>query len=217
MTLTSLSVGYHPSMPILCPIDATLPEGRLVALVGRNGAGKSTLLRTLARLLPPLSGSISGPTPAIVLTTVPDLRNTTVRQMVAYGRLSHTGFFGKLSSDNYSAADRAISTLSIEPLADRLFCQLSDGEKQKVMIARALAQDTSTLLLDEPSAFLDYPSRMLLLQQLSELAHQHHKAILVSTHDIELAQRYADTFWIIRDHKLCVADDPRQLDLQNVF
>lgn len=217
MLLKSLSIGYNSSAPIVTHIDAELSIGRFVALIGRNGAGKSTLLQTLARLLPPLSGSIAGETPAIVLTQTPDLRNTTVRQMVAYGRLPYASLFGRLHPADWTAADDAIRLLDIQDLSARLFCALSDGERQKVMIARALAQGTDTLLLDEPSAFLDYPSRVQLMQTLGRLAHQHGKSILLSTHDIELAQRYTDELWLIRDHQLLTGLDPQATETASIF
>ncbi len=217
MKLNALSIGYNNSAPILKDIDAELIVGQLVALVGRNGTGKSTLLRTMARLQTPLSGSIEGDTPAIVLTSTPDLRNTTVRQMVAYGRLRFTGFFGRLHDEDIASADRAIARLGIEHLSERMFCDLSDGEKQKVMIARALTQDTSTLLLDEPSAFLDYPSRQQLMQQLQELAHHDQRSIVVSTHDLELAQRFADQLWVIRDGKLTIGIKPEDVDVSQLL
>lgn len=202
MKLSNLTIGYKNSAPIIKDIDAELLNGQFVALIGRNGSGKSTLLRTIAGLLAPLSGNIEGSRPAIVLTTAPELHHTSVRQMVTYGRLSHTGFFGKFRDDDLRAADQAIKTIGIEHLSAQLFSDLSDGEKQKVMIARALAQETSTLLLDEPSAFLDYPSRLQLFEKLQHLAHEENKAILISTHEIELVQRYTDQLWIVRDGKL---------------
>lgn len=217
MKLCALSIGYSNSAPILNAIDAELLKGELVALIGRNGTGKSTLLRTMARLLPPLSGNIIGATPAIVLSTTPDLRNTTVRQMVAYGRLPYTGFFGRLHERDIQVANEAMSAIGIEALADRLFCGLSDGEKQKVMIARALAQDTSTMLLDEPSAFLDYPSRLQLMEQLQNLAHNQQKAILLSTHDLELAQRFADRIWLIRQGELLTDIIPSSFDVEQAL
>ena len=217
MELSSLDIGYSNSAPILMGIDAELIAGQMVALIGRNGSGKSTLLRTMAGILPPLVGTVNGERPAIVLTAMPELRNTTVRQMVAYGRLQYTGFVGRLLTTDYDAADRAIDQLGIHKLVPRLFCDLSDGEKQKVMIARALAQDTTTLLLDEPSAFLDYPSRLLLMQQLRALAQHEGKAILVSTHDIELAMQYASELWVIRDGKLITGIDPKTFNPQSLL
>lgn len=217
MKLNALSIGYHNSAPILKDIDAELMQGQLVALIGRNGSGKSTLLRTIARLQPALSGTVEGETPAIVLTSTPDLRNTTVRQMVAYGRLRFTGFFGRLHKEDLDSADQAIARLGIEALSERMFCDLSDGEKQKVMIARALTQETPTLLLDEPSAFLDYPSRQQLMQQLQTLAHSDNRAIMVSTHDLELAQQFTDQLWMIRDGKLTTGIRPQEVDISRLL
>lgn len=217
MKLNALSIGYHNSAPILKDIDAELMQGQLVALIGRNGSGKSTLLRTIARLQPALSGTVEGETPAIVLTSTPDLRNTTVRQIVAYGRLRFTGFFGRLHKGDLDSADQAIARLGIEALSERMFCDLSDGEKQKVMIARALTQETPTLLLDEPSAFLDYPSRQQLMQQLQALAHCDNRAIMVSTHDLELAQQFADQLWMIRDGKLTTGIRPQEVDISRLL
>lgn len=217
MQLQSLSIGYNSSAPILSGIDAELIVGQFVALIGRNGAGKSTLLRTLAGLQPPLTGRITGATTAIVLTHTPTLRLTTARQMVAYGRLPYTGFFGRLHDQDYQAADNALATLGITHLAARLFSELSDGEKQKVMIARALAQDTPTLLLDEPAAFLDYPSRLQLMQQLQSLAHDQQKSILLSTHDVELACQYADQLWLIRQGTLQTSIKPTSVTPAELF
>lgn len=217
MILKNLTIGYNSSAPIVTDIDAELSVGRFTALIGRNGTGKSTLLQTLARLLPPLSGTIEGATPAIVLTKVPDLQHTTVRQLVAYGRLPFTGLLGRLHDTDWREADAAIRCLHIEDLANRLFSALSDGERQKVMIARALAQGTDTLVLDEPSAFLDFPSRLQLMQTLRRLAHEQGKCILLSTHDIELAQQYADELWVIRDRRLLTGVDPRTVNIADMF
>jgi len=195
MDLKQLSIGYKSSAPIVEAIDAELCLGSFVCLIGRNGTGKSTLLRTLAGLQEPIGGSYSKENCAIVLTKVPDLQHTSVLEMVGYGRLPYTGLFGKLREEDLQAARQAISTLGIEALAPRNFATLSDGEKQKVMIARALAQGTDYLLLDEPSAFLDYPSKVELMEMLKELAHSQRKGILLSTHDLELASRFADVLW----------------------
>ena len=204
MTITDLSIGYKK--PILKGISFELMPGRFVCLIGRNGTGKSTLLKTLAGLLPPLEGQIwlddrqlSQYTPtevarrvALVLTSTPDLANTTLRQLVAYGRLPYSSWLGKLHDADWQAADQAIARMSITHLAPRRLSELSDGERQKAMIARALAQGTDHLLLDEPSAFLDYESRQELMSLLLHLAHDEGKAILLSTHDLELARKHAD-------------------------
>lgn len=211
MKLQSLSIGYNSSAPIVRSIDAELLRGTFTCLLGRNGTGKSTLLMTLAGQLAPLSGSIiynnvsssaKDSTPALVLPKAPDLQNTTVRELVCYGRLPYTGLFGRLHEADYLAADEAISRVGITHLADRKINLLSDGERQKALIARGLAQGSDTLLLDEPSAFLDYPSRRALMTLLKELSHADKKTILLSTHDVELATQYADRLWVIEDHHL---------------
>lgn len=238
MILKELSIGYKSSAPIVTAIEAELACGQFICLLGRNGSGKSTLLRTLAGLQKPLSGSISLSDPSSTLhithstfhsthssfhsthssfhTTLvtphcPDLQHTTVSELVAYGRLPHTGLFGKLSAIDYQAADEAIKKVGIKALSGRLIQTLSDGERQKALLARALAQGSPTLLLDEPSAFLDYPSRRQLMQLLVALAHNEGKAILLSTHDVELATQYADELWVIENHALDIKE-PKSFD-----
>lgn len=208
MILQALSIGYNSSAPIVKAIEAELSCGQFICLLGRNGSGKSTLLRTLAGLQEPLEGKITTlqtpqtPTISLVTPHCPDLQHTTVRELVSYGRLPYTGLFCHLSPADLAAADDAIRLTGIETLANRYLHTLSDGERQKALIARALAQATPYLLLDEPSAFLDYPSRRQLMQLLVRLAHEEGKAILLSTHDVELAAQYADRLWIIRDQRL---------------
>lgn len=203
MILKGLSIGYKHSAPVVSAIDAELSIGTFCCLLGRNGSGKSTLLRTIARLQPPLSGQVICPEHVgIVLTQVPELQHTTVRQMIAFGRLGTTDWLGRLRQEDYDAADEAIRTVGIQPLADRLLGTLSDGEKQKTMIARAIAQASPLLLLDEPSAFLDYPSRHELMQVLQRLAHEQGKTILLSTHDVELALTHADHLWLLKEGHL---------------
>lgn len=206
MQLKSLSIGYNSSAPIVTSIDAELLPATFTCLLGRNGTGKSTLLLTLAGQLTPLHGHIiynnEEQHPALVLPKMPELTNTTIRELVAYGRLPYTGLFGKLNTFDYKAADAAIEQLGITALADKFVHQISDGERQKALIARGLAQGSHTLLLDEPSAFLDYPSRRQLMEQLQQLALTEGKTILLSTHDVELASAYADKLWIIQNHQL---------------
>lgn len=203
LSLKQLSIGYKHSAPVASAIDAELCVGEFCCLVGRNGSGKSTLLRTISDLQPALSGEmLRSVSFSIVLTQMPDLQNTTVRQMVAYGRLAHTDWLGRLKEEDYQAADDAIREVGIERLSSRLFCAISDGEKQKTMIARAIAQKAPLMLLDEPSAFLDYPSRRELMQLLQHLAHDKQQTILLSTHDVELAASHADSLWILSDHQL---------------
>lgn len=209
LRLSNLNIGYNNSAPVVSSIDAELSDGCFCCLLGRNGTGKSTLLRTIAGLQRPLTGTIERPDSiGIVLTGIPNLLNTKVREMVAYGRLAHTGIWGRLHDEDYAMADEAIRLVGIQDIADRLLSTLSDGEKQKTMIARAIAQQSPLLLLDEPSAFLDYPSRRELMHLLLDLAHIHRKTILLSTHDVELAAASADVLWIIND-KTMVKKNPQ--------
>ncbi len=120
-----------------------------------------------------------------------------VREMVAMGRSPYTGFWGKLSADDESAVDAAIAAVDIQPLSQRIVHTLSDGERQKVMIAKALAQQTPVILLDEPTAFLDFPSKVEMLLLLAHLAHDMQKIIFLSTHDLELALQTADRLWLM--------------------
>lgn len=227
MQIKALSIGYD--RPVCHPVSARLDAGDFVCLVGRNGSGKSTLLRTLSGLLAPLSGDVLfgektlrqisarelALTLSIVLTRLPDLRHTTVRQITASGRLPYTDLAGNLGPEDYEAADEALHFIGIQSLADRLFHTLSDGEKQKAMLARALAQGTEYLLLDEPSAFLDYPSRRELFSLLRNLAHKQKKAILLSTHDLELAVSSADRLWYLNNGNFTI-EKPETFNLENI-
>lgn len=199
LSLKNVTIGY--SAPLVSAIDAELVSGDFVCLVGRNGTGKSTLLKTIAGLIPPLAGEISAlKEVAIVLTQVPDLPNTTVFELVSYGRIPYLNLFAKLREEDKKAVTEAIETVGIKELTNRKISQLSDGEKQKAMIARALAQGSEILLLDEPSAFLDYPSKHELMSLLKNLAHEKNKAVLLSTHDLDLVNKYADKVWEVKDH-----------------
>ncbi|MBO7645825.1 MAG: ABC transporter ATP-binding protein, partial [Prevotella sp.] len=121
----------------------------------------------------------------------------TMRDVVAMGRMPYTGFFGKLSSEDNRIVDEAMKTLGIEQFANQQINTLSDGERQKAMIAKALAQHTPYILLDEPTAFLDYPSKVSTMQILRNLVQEHNKAILISTHDLDVALRYCDKVWLM--------------------
>ncbi len=225
--LRDLSIGYRAKgteKRVANDISATIFSGELTCLLGRNGIGKSTLLRSLSAFQPPLGGQILiGGSPidafsdkelsrriGVVLTEKPDLRNMTVRELVALGRSPYTGFWGGLTKDDEQVVSDALQQVGIEPLEKRLVHTLSDGERQKVMIAKALAQQTPVIYLDEPTAFLDFPSKVDTMQLLGRLAHEQRKTIFLSSHDVELALQMADRIWLMLPDRITIGT-PRQL------
>ena len=216
ISLSQLSVGYSLSHPVISDINLELRSGQLVCLIGENGIGKSTLLKTLTGFLPKLKGSLLlgnrdiesfsqrelARQVSIVLTQKPDVQNLTIEEIIGLGRSPYTGFFGRLRAEDRKVVDDAIATMGIEKLRGRMIQTLSDGERQKVMIAKALAQETSIILLDEPTAFLDFPSKAETFQSLQRMAHERDKLILLSTHDLELAVRFADSLLEVKRGRL---------------
>lgn len=220
--LTNLTIGYqsgHQAVTVCSGINATLEDGTLACLIGRNGCGKSTLLRTMAGLQKPICGkamagdadistspaSALAKSVSIVLTVNPGLELFTVRDTVGLGRTPYTGLWGILSKEDRTITDKSMELVGITKLADRQLSELSDGERQKAMIAKALAQQTPNILLDEPSAFLDYPSKLELMELLTTLSRQEGKAILLSTHDLDIAQRTAPLFWHLTSSALSIS------------
>ena len=226
ITLSNLSVGYqHPRRTpttVLAQLNATLHAGQLTCLVGANGIGKSTLLRTLAAFQPPIAGQMhyySGEQAApinlatlsqarlarlvsVVLTAKPSVENLSVEQIVALGRSPYTNIWGTLRADDRRMVAWAMDVVGITGLRHRLVQTLSDGERQKMMIAKALAQDTPVILLDEPTAFLDYKSKVEVLGLLARLAHETNKMVLLSTHDLEQVVHAADALWVVAKQQL---------------
>lgn len=213
--IARLSIGYGQHV-VGSGLEAGLAAGRLTCLVGRNGAGKSTLLKTLAGLLKPLAGSVTvdghdlyaltrqqrARMVAVVLTGRPEVCNITVAELVAMGRQPYTNLWGTLSDDDRRVVEESMERVGIGALRDRMAQTLSDGEWQKTVIAKALAQQTPVVLLDEPTAFLDYPSKVETLTLLARLARQTGKTIVLSTHELELAARLADAFCRLEDSRL---------------
>lgn len=213
--LDNLSIGYRSRggsvRYVAKDINATLFSGELTAILGANGIGKSTLIRTITKAQPALSGDVTmidrpilDYTPrelakqmSVVLTDKLDLKNTRVFDLVGMGRAPYTGFWGVLESSDIDIVQHSLEQVGIISLRDRMVDTLSDGERQKVMIAKALAQQTPVILLDEPTAFLDFPSKVETMQLLHRLAKELGKTILLSTHDLDLALQVADKIWIM--------------------
>ena len=233
VVLKNLSIGYTQKgneKVVAQGLNAAINSGELTCLLGCNGIGKSTLLRTLSAFQPALGGDVMLSTPqasdirpltsftdkelsriiGIVLTEKPDVRNMTTEDLVGMGRSPYTGFWGTLTAEDSQIVEDAISMVGIDTLRGRMIHTLSDGERQKVMIAKALAQQTPIIYLDEPTAFLDYPSKVEMMQLLRRLAHEQQKTIFLSTHDVELALQLADCLWLMEANQLSVGT-PRQL------
>lgn len=205
MKTTHLSIGYNNKV-IQHDLNLQAPAGHLVALIGQNGSGKSTLLRTLAGLQPALDGTFSTMdlTPAeraremaLVLTERLSLDNTTVEEIVAMGRYPYTSLLGTLTINDRNIIHQALTRVDMLAYSGRYYNSLSDGEKQRVLIAKALAQQTPLILLDEPTSHLDLPSRIKTMLLLRQLAHEEGKCILISTHELDIALHSADIIWLM--------------------
>ena len=212
--IENLSIGYLGKTDVKVVADrinAGINCGELTCLLGANGVGKSTLLRTLSAFQPKLGGKIEivgkeidaytdkelSTVISVVLTEKCDIRNMTVHELVGLGRSPYTGFWGTLRGEDKEVVERSIALVKIQNLAHRMVHTLSDGERQKVMIAKALAQETPVIFLDEPTAFLDFPSKVEIMQLLHHLSRSTNKTIFLSTHDLELALQIADRIWLM--------------------
>lgn len=218
--LSRLTVGYGSRL-LIEDAAAEFRPGRLTALLGRNGAGKSTLLRVIAGLDRPISGmaeiinskgqaeNLSDMPPqkrarevAFVTTQKVRIANMLCRDVVGMGRAPYTDWIGRLSKKDNEIVDKALAMVGMEEFADKTLDRMSDGECQRVMVARALAQDTPAILLDEPTSFLDLPNRYELCSLLAHLAHENNKAIIFSTHELEIALQLCDDIALIDTPRL---------------
>ena len=212
ISLSNLSIGYRRRV-VACNLNLSADESELIALIGRNGAGKTTLMRTIARLHPALSGEIMiagkplvqysrtelAGMLGIVSTEPVSVSHLTVKQLVSLGRFPHTNWIGKLAGKDIGMIEEAMQLTNIKLLAQKTLHEISDGERQRAMIARTLAQDTDVILLDEPTAFLDIPNRYEIINLLRHLARTKQKTILFSTHDLNIAMQEADKIWLMDD------------------
>ncbi len=215
---THISIGYKKAAPVFKNISFRAQPGDMVALLGVNGIGKSTLLRTVAGLqniitgeikiegkrMAQLTASAKATLVSLVLTDKINIDHITVRNLISLGRSPYTGWLGSLNEQDQKVINEVISLLHLQPLASKFFNQLSDGEKQKVLIARALCQQTPVLILDEPTAFLDFRNKKEIMKTLRQVSEQLHKIILLSTHDIEAALTYCNKCWIMTEQKTFV-------------
>ncbi|YAF95852.1 MAG: ABC transporter ATP-binding protein [Nodularia sp. CChRGM 3473] len=235
LTTHDLTIGYQTSRKtfrcVASNISVSLQAGELVCLLGPNGAGKSTLLRSLAGMQLPIGGEVRllgenlydlspldlAKRLSLVLTEKVDVGMLTAYTLVSLGRYPYTNWWGNLTSEDEAIVHWAIKSVGALHLASRQVNELSDGERQKIMIARALAQSPIVMLLDEPTAFLDLPRRVEIMQLLRQLARETHQAILLSTHDLDLALRLADQVWLLTTNGILHIGAPEDLVLSGAF
>lgn len=219
LTLSNLSIGYTSKKKktiVAKDLNVNLQKGELVCILGKNGIGKSTLLRTLTKVQPKLSGEIfldSKPLEvytstelakkiSLVLTEKIPPSNLTVFELIALGRQPYTNWLGTLTKEDKKQINFAIEQTNLEDLINKRCDELSDGQLQRVMICRALAQNTQIIILDEPTVHLDIQHKIETFKLLQNLAHQLHKTILISTHEIQLAIQMADELWLMTSQGL---------------
>jgi len=230
-----LAVGYKRKKSdayiLLDHLNLSVENGELICLLGQNGFGKSTLLRTLTGVQKPIKGDffINGKSISsyersqlakvlsIVLTENLNIGEVSVHSVVSMGRYPHNNWLGMLSGKDHMVINNVLEITGLSSYKEKMFNELSDGFKQKVMIARALAQDTSIILLDEPTAFLDIPTRIEILSMLRSLIKQFNKSIIFSSHDLDLALQTADIIWLISKDQKIEVGSPEDLVLNGHF
>ncbi len=227
LTIQNLKIGYSSKKKteiILDGIDITLKKGTFVCLLGKNGIGKSTLLRTISRVQPKLNGTIQidgknlesytainlSKKIGLVLTEKLPESNLTVFELIALGRQPYTNWVGTLSKIDIEKVNEAMQLTNISHLSQKKYYELSDGQLQKVLISRALAQDTNIIILDEPTAHLDVQYKMETFRLLKKLASKLNKTIIVSTHEIHLALQSANELWLMIADKI-ITGNPQEL------
>lgn len=225
LNIRGLKIGYK-GKALQPAIDAVLCEGEHVALIGANGSGKTTLFKTLTGNLKPIEGQVElcgkplesysnnerAKLFSLVLTEKPDDLFLKVFDIVAAGRYPHSGLMAKLRDEDYEMIKAKLQIIGVYHLIDRDFVSLSDGEKQKVMIAKALVQDTPIIYMDEPTAFLDYPSKVELMHLIARLAKEERKTILYSSHDLELLMKHSEKLWVMAKGKPMLSGTPAELE-----
>jgi iron complex transport system ATP-binding protein len=229
ISLNQFSIGYQKENALLSQLNLTVNRGEMVALIGRNGTGKSTLLKSMIGLLAPQNGvclldglpfgEYTLPQRArrvsFVSSQHTQLPSLTVSELVGLGRMPYTGWMGRLTPEDKLLVKHALDEVQMGPFEERKLECLSDGERQRAMIARAFAQDTPLMVLDEPTAFLDVPNTYDLIRLLSRFR-DGGRSIVYSTHDLETAMQCADKMWVIHEGKI-LEGAPEDLGMSGLF
>jgi len=230
LQIKDLSIGYGTKV-IANQLSAVIPSGELICLLGSNGTGKSTLIRSICAFQPILGGDVLvdhfyvhslseselSKQISVVLTDRVVVPIASVAALVGYGRCPSTGMLGRMNTEDKAIVANAIKECGIAHKKDSLLSSLSDGERQKAFIAKALAQDTPLIILDEPTAFLDLPARVEIMQLLRNIANTSGKSILMSTHDLDLALQLSDRLWLLQNGGTLQTGSPEDLLLGNAF
>lgn len=234
LKINNLEIGYPSKKGVnnilFKDINLSGNSGELIALVGKNGIGKSTLLRNITGLQQSIKGEIHffdkskekfsrtefARMVSFVSTEIVNVNNLSVFDLVSLGRFPHTNWFGKLQSGDIIKSTRALEMVGMNDFAQKNINEISDGERQRVMIARTLAQDTRIIVLDEPTAFLDLPNKYEIVHLLNKLSKQESKTVIFSTHDLNIAIQEADKIWLMLDDKV-IDGAPEDLILNETF
>ena len=234
LNIDNLGIGYTLKKDqkniLFKDINLTANSGELIALIGKNGIGKSTLLRNIAGLQEPIHGKISfynqllkkykrsefARMVSFVSTEIVQVSNLKVFDLVALGRFPHTNWMGKLQTKDIVRSNDAIEMVGMSTFLNKNVNEISDGERQRVMIARTLAQDTKIIVLDEPTAFLDLPNKYEIVHLLNNLSKDENKTVIFSTHDLNIAIQEADKIWLMIDDKV-IEGAPEDLILNETF
>ena len=230
LQIKDLAIGFSKKKPLVENIDVNGREGELVALIGKNGIGKSTLLKTLVSLIRPIDGQIflegreirTYPARELavkmgfVSTEIIRTGNLRVMDLVALGRFPHTNWIGRLNGEDRDKVMDAVTKVGLEGLEFKFISEISDGERQRAMVARTLAQDTRLIILDEPTAFLDLPGRHEMLHLLGELSRKEGKTVIFSSHDLNMVMSEADKIWMMVKDGM-IQGSPEDLALDGSF
>jgi iron complex transport system ATP-binding protein len=233
LSIVELEIGFelkgHKKI-LTSPLNASASQGELIAIVGHNGVGKSTLLRTITGLQLPISGSVfirdhklnefdrieMAKNIGYISTEIIKVGNMTVYDLVALGRFPHTNWMGKISNDDHEIITDSIEKVSMPDLSDKYITELSDGERQRAMIARVLAQDTAILVMDEPTAFLDIRNKFEIVHLMHSLTRERGKTVIFSTHDLQTAINESDKIWLVLENGI-IEGSPEDLILRGSF